>query len=152
RNRTTGREARGGDCAAQPPSPPEIAARYGGGGDAEEYPDDRTDGRRQNGAGEATGEAGELSFYQSRGEQVHGSRLRGAGCRIDDPGSGGHRHRHGARAEARRGGGAGGSERGKSNSGSADAGGRGRERHRQRKDTREIARTSSTGEARRAHG
>src|SRR5882672_2593279 len=46
-------------------------------------------GRRQNGTGAPSGEAGQLAFLESRSQQVYRGRLCGARRRIDDPRSGG---------------------------------------------------------------
>ena len=64
RRRAERRQARGGDCAAQPHAAAEAAARPRRGDHAEEHHHDRADGRGQNGDCAAAGEADRSPFLK----------------------------------------------------------------------------------------
>ncbi len=70
------RQARRRHRAAQPLAPPAAAGRPQGGGAAEEHPDDRADGRRQDGDLAPPRQAGRRAVHQGRGDEVHRGRLR----------------------------------------------------------------------------
>ena len=69
---------------------------------SQEHHHDRPDRRGQNRDRPPPGQAGQFAVPESRGLEVHRSRLRGPRCRVHDPRSGRDRHRQCARREAGR--------------------------------------------------
>ena len=76
------RQARRRHRAAQPLAPPAAPGRSEGGGAAEEHPDDRADGRRQDRDLAAPRQARGRAVHQGRGDEVHRGRLRRPRCRF----------------------------------------------------------------------
>ena len=70
------RQARRRDRAAQSLAAPAARRRAERGGAAQEHPDDRPDGRRQDGDLAPAGEARRRSLHQGGGDQVHRGGLR----------------------------------------------------------------------------
>ena len=95
----SGEEGRGRGTA-QPRAATKAGAGNGRRCSAQEYSDDRSDRRWQNGNCAAPGAAGRMPFREGGSLQVHGSGLRGARRRIDGARPGGNLHRHGPRGKA----------------------------------------------------
>ena len=102
RGRSAQGQARGRDCAAESLAAAEAAERTGRGRGAEEHPDDRANGRRQDRDRAAPGQAGAITVHQSRGVEVHRGGVRRAGRRIDGARSRRARDHHGPRRTVQR--------------------------------------------------
>ena len=83
--RAGGRQARGGDRAAQSLAPAAGAGAAAPRDHAEEHPDDRAHRRGQDGDRAPPGAARRCAVRQGRGDQVHRGRLRRARRRHDHP-------------------------------------------------------------------